>query len=102
MNPFTKYALLMNPLARSIEELLPDRMSENIWCFLLLRTALVASSVCSAFLIPFFGKNIKLERLGTHSLVFLLLLNGLLLQLVCFPHRSYDGSYRISSQYTRG
>ncbi|KAG7570017.1 Amino acid transporter transmembrane domain [Arabidopsis thaliana x Arabidopsis arenosa] len=55
VNPFTKYALLMNPLARSIEELLPERMSENIWCFLLLRTALVASSVCSAFLIPFFG-----------------------------------------------
>ncbi|XP_010505884.1 PREDICTED: vacuolar amino acid transporter 1 [Camelina sativa] len=55
VSPFTKYALLMNPLARSIEELLPPRMSENIWCFLLLRTALVASSVCSAFLIPFFG-----------------------------------------------
>ncbi|CAN7007692.1 unnamed protein product [Brassica rapa subsp. trilocularis] len=45
----------MNPLARGIEELLPERISENIWCFLLLRTALVASSVCSAFLIPFFG-----------------------------------------------
>ncbi|XP_010508748.1 PREDICTED: vacuolar amino acid transporter 1-like [Camelina sativa] len=55
VSPFTKYALLMNPLARSIEELLPLRMQENIWCFLLLRTALVASSVCSAFLIPFFG-----------------------------------------------
>ncbi|KAG2242784.1 hypothetical protein Bca52824_095379 [Brassica carinata] len=55
VSPFTKYALLMNPLARSIEELLPERMSESIWCFLLLRTALVASSVCSAFLIPFFG-----------------------------------------------
>ncbi|ESQ52838.1 hypothetical protein EUTSA_v10016504mg [Eutrema salsugineum] len=55
VSPFTKYALLMNPLARSIEELLPERISENIWCFLLLRTALVASSVCSAFLIPFFG-----------------------------------------------
>ena len=60
VSPFTKYALLMNPLARSIEELLPERISENIWCFLLLRTALVASSVCSAFLIPFFGKNVKL------------------------------------------
>lgn len=86
MSPFTKYALLMNPLARSIEELLPERMSENIWCFLLLRTALVASSVCSAFLIPFFGKNIKLERLRTHSCVVLLdlLLNGLFLQLVLF------------------
>ncbi|KAG5395632.1 hypothetical protein IGI04_017446 [Brassica rapa subsp. trilocularis] len=43
-SPFTKFALLMNPLARGIEELLPEGMPENIWCFLLLRTALVASS----------------------------------------------------------
>ncbi|XP_024016975.1 amino acid transporter AVT1A isoform X1 [Morus notabilis] len=55
INPFTKYALLMNPLARSIEELLPIRVSNSPWCFILLRTALVASSVCAAFLLPFFG-----------------------------------------------
>lgn len=50
-----KYALLMNPLARSIEELLPVGVAGSIWCFILLRTALVASSVCVAFLLPFFG-----------------------------------------------
>ncbi|XP_027368421.1 amino acid transporter AVT1A isoform X1 [Abrus precatorius] len=55
INPFTKYALLMNPLARSLEELLPDRISSTYWCFILLRTALVASTVCVAFLVPFFG-----------------------------------------------
>lgn len=55
INPFTKYALLMNPLARSIEELLPVRISNSFWCFILLRTALVISSVCVAFLLPFFG-----------------------------------------------
>lgn len=55
INPFTKYALLMNPLARSIEELLPAGISNSYWCFILLRTALVFSSVCAAFLIPFFG-----------------------------------------------
>ncbi|XP_057450284.1 amino acid transporter AVT1A-like [Lotus japonicus] len=55
INPFTKYALLMNPLARSLEELLPDRISSTYWCFILLRTTLVASTVCAAFLIPFFG-----------------------------------------------
>ncbi|CAJ1967501.1 unnamed protein product [Sphenostylis stenocarpa] len=49
------YALLMNPLARSLEELLPDRISSTYWCFILLRTALVASTVCVAFLVPFFG-----------------------------------------------
>ncbi|KAB2608407.1 vacuolar amino acid transporter 1 [Pyrus ussuriensis x Pyrus communis] len=51
-----KYALLMNPLARSIEELLPVTISNSSWCFILLRTALVISTVVSAFLIPFFGK----------------------------------------------
>lgn len=50
-----KYALLMNPLARSIEELLPDRLSNSYCCFILLRTVLVISSVCAAFLLPFFG-----------------------------------------------
>ncbi|XP_057742984.1 amino acid transporter AVT1A-like [Arachis stenosperma] len=55
INPFTKYALLMNPLARSLEELLPERISRTYWCYILLRSALVASTVCAAFLIPFFG-----------------------------------------------
>ncbi|KAG2403436.1 Amino acid transporter [Vigna angularis] len=55
INPFTKYALLLNPLARSLEELLPERISTTYWCFILLRTALVASTVCVAFLVPFFG-----------------------------------------------
>lgn len=55
INPCTKYALLMNPLARSIEELLPVGVSNSLWCYVLLRTALVTSSVCVAFLLPFFG-----------------------------------------------
>ncbi|KAK4281937.1 hypothetical protein QN277_013378 [Acacia crassicarpa] len=55
INPFTKYALLMNPLARSIEELLPPRIADNYWCFIALRSGLVISNVCCAFLIPFFG-----------------------------------------------
>lgn len=56
INPFTKYALLMNPLARSLEELIPDEISNSYWCFILLRSALVISNVCCAFLIPFFGE----------------------------------------------
>ncbi|KAG8648998.1 amino acid transporter AVT1A [Manihot esculenta] len=55
INPLTKYALLMNPLARSIEELLPVGVSNSFWCFVFLRTGLVFSSVCVAFLLPFFG-----------------------------------------------
>ncbi|PRQ49768.1 putative amino acid transporter, transmembrane domain-containing protein [Rosa chinensis] len=45
----------MNPLARSIEELLPVGLSNSFWCFILLRIALVISTVGAAFLIPFFG-----------------------------------------------
>nr|XP_017257450.1 PREDICTED: vacuolar amino acid transporter 1-like isoform X3 [Daucus carota subsp. sativus] len=51
----TYFALLINPLARSIEELLPVGVADAVWCSILLRTALVASSVCVAFLLPFFG-----------------------------------------------
>ncbi|RHN47740.1 putative amino acid transporter, transmembrane domain-containing protein [Medicago truncatula] len=46
--PLTKYPFIL-------EELLPDSISRTNWCFLLLRTALVISTVCAAFLIPFFG-----------------------------------------------
>ncbi|QCD97035.1 solute carrier family 32 [Vigna unguiculata] len=50
-----KYALMMNPLARSFDELLPITVSSSYWCFITLRTVLVISTVCAAFLIPFFG-----------------------------------------------
>ncbi|KAK7304165.1 hypothetical protein RJT34_15250 [Clitoria ternatea] len=55
ISPFTKYALLMNPLAKNLEELIPARFSSTNWCFFLLRTTLVVSTVCAAFFIPFFG-----------------------------------------------
>lgn len=55
INPFTKYALLLNPIARSLEELLPMETSNALWCSIVLRTCLVASTVCVAFLLPFFG-----------------------------------------------
>ncbi|XP_006649117.1 amino acid transporter AVT1A [Oryza brachyantha] len=55
INPFTKYALLLNPLARSLEELRPEGFLNETICSIILRTALVASTVCIAFLMPFFG-----------------------------------------------
>ncbi|XP_012857439.1 PREDICTED: vacuolar amino acid transporter 1 [Erythranthe guttata] len=60
INPLSKYALLMNPLARSMEELLPTNLSNNYWCFLFIRTALVISSLVVAFLLPFFGTVMSL------------------------------------------
>ena len=47
----------MNPLASAIEELLPAKFANSDWCFVFLRIALVASSVCVAFALPFFGKH---------------------------------------------
>ncbi|KAK4272452.1 hypothetical protein QN277_021010 [Acacia crassicarpa] len=52
---WTTYALLMNPLARSLDELLPTEVSNSNWCFFILRTLLVISTVSVAFLMPFFG-----------------------------------------------
>ncbi|XP_035545591.1 amino acid transporter AVT1A-like [Juglans regia] len=78
INPITKYALLMNPLARSIEELLPVRVSSNVCCFILLRTALVISSVCVAFLLPFFG--LVMALIGS----FLSILVAIIMPALCF------------------
>ncbi|KAL1548754.1 Amino acid transporter avt1a, variant 2 [Salvia divinorum] len=51
INPFTKYPLIYT----SIEELVPSRISDSYWFYILLRTALVLSTVCFAFVLPFFG-----------------------------------------------
>ena len=46
---------MINPLARSIEELRPAGFLTDRVFSITLRTALVASTVCIAFLLPFFG-----------------------------------------------
>ncbi|RCV32863.1 hypothetical protein SEVIR_7G024500v4 [Setaria viridis] len=53
-NPITKYALTMTPLALSLEELLPPNQQTypNI---VMLRSALVVSSLIVALSVPFFG-----------------------------------------------
>jgi len=51
----TRYALLLNPIARGLEELRPEGFMNETSCAIILRTALVASTVCIAFLLPFFG-----------------------------------------------
>ncbi|CAN6460164.1 unnamed protein product [Victoria cruziana] len=55
INPFTKYALLLNPLARGLEELLPVGTRHELLFSMLVRTGLVVSTVGVAFLLPFFG-----------------------------------------------
>ncbi|PWA64952.1 amino acid transporter, transmembrane domain-containing protein [Artemisia annua] len=78
INPFTKYALLMNPLASAIEELLPVKVANSTWNFIFLRTALVASSVCVAFSLPFFG--LVMALMGS----VLCMLVSLILPALCF------------------
>ncbi|KAG9152379.1 hypothetical protein Leryth_016748 [Lithospermum erythrorhizon] len=46
---------MMNPIARSIEELLPSRSAGSNRWFISIRTGLVISSLCVAFVLPFFG-----------------------------------------------
>eukprot|EP00250_Pteridium_aquilinum_P024337 c28939_g1_i1 orf=195-1826(+) len=57
INPFTKYALSITPVALSLEELLPssDYTFKNYGFSLCVRTLLVVSTVCVALLLPFFG-----------------------------------------------
>ncbi|KAJ0513432.1 putative amino acid transporter, transmembrane domain-containing protein [Helianthus annuus] len=78
VNPFTKYALLMNPLASAIEELLPAKIANSYWCFIILRIALVASSICVAFALPFFG--LLMALMGS----VLCILTSLILPALCF------------------
>ncbi|KAM0042648.1 putative amino acid transporter, transmembrane domain-containing protein [Helianthus debilis subsp. tardiflorus] len=55
INPFTKYAITISPVAMSLEELIP---SNHLWSHLysiLIRTTLVASTLLVALSFPFFG-----------------------------------------------
>jgi vesicular inhibitory amino acid transporter len=57
VNPFTKYALTITPVAHSLEELLPQRPDSQeyrAWS-LVIRTTLVLSTIAVAVLVPFFG-----------------------------------------------
>lgn len=53
-NPITKYALTITPLAMSLEELLP-RSQQKYSNIIMLRSALVASTLLIALSVPFFA-----------------------------------------------
>ncbi|OEL30731.1 hypothetical protein BAE44_0008251, partial [Dichanthelium oligosanthes] len=76
--PFTKYSLVLNPLARSIEELRPAGFLTDRVFSVMLRTALVASTVCIAFLLPFFG--LVMALIGS----LLSILVALIMPALCF------------------
>ncbi|XP_057252116.1 amino acid transporter AVT1C isoform X1 [Beta vulgaris subsp. vulgaris] len=55
VNPFTKYALTISPVAMSLEELIPTRHLKSHMYPILIRTALVISTLFVGLSIPFFG-----------------------------------------------
>ncbi|ONM33210.1 amino acid transporter AVT1C [Zea mays] len=77
VNPYTKYALTMTPVALSIEEALPKKM-QNYLVGMSVRTCLVLSTVVVALLFPYFG--LVMALLGS---VFTMLV-ALILPCACY------------------
>ncbi|XP_060186271.1 amino acid transporter AVT1C-like [Lycium barbarum] len=78
VNPFTKYALTMAPVAMSLEELIPSNNTKSYMYSILIRTALVLSTLLVALTIPFFGFVMAL--IGS----FFTMLVTLILPCACF------------------
>lgn len=55
ISPLTKYALTISPVAKSLEELIPSKHSTSHVYSILIRTALVISTLIMALVVPFFG-----------------------------------------------
>lgn len=51
------YALTMSPVAMSLEELIPSNHSKSYVYAILIRTALVISTLLVGLTVPFFGKS---------------------------------------------
>ncbi|KAK8715488.1 hypothetical protein V6N13_042822 [Hibiscus sabdariffa] len=107
INPLTKYpfdlnkyALLLIPLARSIEELLPDRIVDSLWCFVLLRAALVFSTVIVAFVMPFFASiGNGISKLNQKRPKIVLSATVALIAAVCATVGTYYALRGIASNY---
>ncbi|KAF8084877.1 hypothetical protein N665_0694s0010 [Sinapis alba] len=78
VNPFTKYALTISPVALSLEELIPERHNKSHWYAIAIRTALVFSTLLVGLSIPFFG--LVMSLIGS----LLTMLVTLILPPVCF------------------
>uniref|UniRef100_A0A5B7AMU0 Putative vacuolar amino acid transporter 1 n=1 Tax=Davidia involucrata TaxID=16924 RepID=A0A5B7AMU0_DAVIN len=78
VNPFTKFALTMSPVALSLEELIPSNRRKSHLYAILIRTALVISTLLVALTIPFFG--LVMALIGS----LLTMLVTLILPCACF------------------
>ncbi|EOY18731.1 Transmembrane amino acid transporter family protein isoform 4 [Theobroma cacao] len=73
VNPFTKYALTMSPVAMSLEELIPSSHLKSHIYAILIRTSLVISTLIVGLSIPFFGLVMSLIGSSLTMLVTLIL-----------------------------
>ncbi|CAL9092640.1 unnamed protein product [Musa textilis] len=78
VNPITKYALTLTPLALSLEELLPANSSNSHLYAIMIRTTLVLSTLIVALSVPFFG--LVMALIGS----LLTMLVTLILPCACF------------------
>ncbi|XP_010555810.1 PREDICTED: vacuolar amino acid transporter 1 [Tarenaya hassleriana] len=78
VNPFTKYALTLSPVAMSLEELIPSSHSKSHLYAIGIRTLLVVSTLFVGLSIPFFG--LVMSLIGS----FLTMLITLILPPACF------------------
>lgn len=78
VNPFTKYALTMSPVALSLEELIPSNHMKSHMYAILIRTGLVISTLLVGLTIPFFG--LVMALIGS----LLTMLVTFILPCVCF------------------
>ncbi|XP_010241837.1 PREDICTED: vacuolar amino acid transporter 1-like isoform X1 [Nelumbo nucifera] len=78
VNPFTKYALTMTPVAMSLEELIPSNHLKSHMYAILIRTALVISTLLVGLSVPFFG--LVMALIGS----LLTMLVTLILPCACF------------------
>lgn len=79
VNPFTKYALTISPVAMSLEELIPSNhhKSQHLYS-VVIRTSLVVSTLLVGLSIPFFG--LVMSLIGS----LLTMLVTLILPCICF------------------
>ncbi|KAJ0465553.1 putative amino acid transporter, transmembrane domain-containing protein [Helianthus annuus] len=78
VNPFTKYALTISPVAMSLEELIPSNHMKSHIYSILIRTGLVLSTLLVALCIPFFG--LVMSLIGS----LMTMLVTLILPCLCF------------------
>ncbi|KAF3771894.1 Vacuolar amino acid transporter 1 [Nymphaea thermarum] len=99
INPLTKYALVLNPIAKCFEDLLPEgKRNEWVVC-MLMRTGLVISTICVAFLLPFFGLFMALIGSLVCSLMVILSIATIGAGVVCASFGTYSSVSRILQSF---